>query len=66
MVQSSKNENMISENACEVFMNDVMEEEYEINLGLQIEGSQNLENEKKRNEKKHKKIANSKNNVEVT
>jgi hypothetical protein len=47
MVQSSKNENMISENACEVFMNDVMEKEYEINPGLQIESNQNLENEKK-------------------
>jgi hypothetical protein len=46
MVQSSKNENMISENACEVFMNDVMEEEYEINLGLQIES--NLEMKKKK------------------
>ncbi len=38
---------MISENACEVFMNDVMEKEYEINPGLQIESNQNLENEKK-------------------
>jgi hypothetical protein len=27
MVQSSENENMISENACEVSRNDVMEEE---------------------------------------
>jgi hypothetical protein len=27
MVQSSKNENMISENAWEVFINDVMEED---------------------------------------
>jgi hypothetical protein len=39
---------MISENACEVFMNDVMEEEYEINVGLQTKSSQNLENEKKK------------------
>jgi len=29
MVQSFENENMISENTCEMFMNDVMEE-YEI------------------------------------
>jgi hypothetical protein len=51
MVQSFKNENMISENACEVFMNDVMEEEYEINRNLQTESSQNLGNEKKNNKK---------------
>jgi hypothetical protein len=38
MVQFLKNENMISENACEVFKNDVMEEkclqECEINSNL--------------------------------
>jgi len=38
MVQSFENENMISENAFEVFRNDVMEEEYsqecEINFSL--------------------------------
>jgi hypothetical protein len=38
MVQSLKNENMISENACEVFRNDVMEEEclqeFEINSSI--------------------------------
>ncbi len=38
---------MICKNTCEVFKNDVMEEEYEINPGLQTESSQNLENEKK-------------------
>jgi len=37
---------MISGNMCEVFMNDVMEEKYEINFRLQIEINQNLENEK--------------------
>jgi hypothetical protein len=57
MVQFSKNENKISENACKVFMNDVMEVEYEINLGLQIESSQNLKNEKKNNERKRKEVA---------
>jgi hypothetical protein len=34
---------MISGNMCEVFMNGVMEEKYEINFSLQIEISQNLE-----------------------
>ncbi len=34
---------MISGNICEMFMNDVMEEKYEINFSLQIEISQNLE-----------------------
>jgi len=38
MVKFSKYENMINENACEVFKNDVMEEfflqEYEINSSL--------------------------------
>jgi len=47
---------MISENTCEVFMNDVMEvfflQEHEINPELQIENNWNLESEKK-NEKKH-------------
>jgi hypothetical protein len=46
MVQFFLNENMISENMCGVFMNDVMEENYEMILSLQIEISQNLENEK--------------------
>ncbi len=32
---------------CEVFMNDVMEEKYEMNLSFQIEISQNPKNEKK-------------------
>jgi hypothetical protein len=41
MVQSFENENMISENMCEVFMNDVIEEEYEINPGLQTKRNQN-------------------------
>jgi hypothetical protein len=43
MVQSFENEKIINENTCEVFMNDVMEEKYEINFSLQIEISQNLE-----------------------
>ncbi len=47
MAQFSINENMINENTCEVFMNDVMEEEYEINPNLQIESNQNPKNEKK-------------------
>jgi hypothetical protein len=51
MAQSSENENMRNENTCEVFMNDVMEEEYEINPNLQIKNNQNPENERK-NEKK--------------
>jgi hypothetical protein len=34
MVSSFENENMISENTCEVFMNDVMEEKYEIKPSL--------------------------------
>ncbi len=44
MSQSFENENMISENTCEVFMNDVMEEKYEINLSLQTKSKQNLKN----------------------
>jgi hypothetical protein len=47
---------MISENTCEVFMNDVMEEKYEINLSLQTKSNQNLKNKKKNNERKNKKI----------
>jgi hypothetical protein len=47
MAQSFKNENVISENTCEVFMNDVMEKEClqkrEINPNLNIESNQNLE-----------------------
>jgi hypothetical protein len=38
---------MISKNTCEVFMNDIMEEEYEINFILQTNNSQNLQHEKK-------------------
>jgi hypothetical protein len=41
MVQFFENENMISENTCEVFMNDVIEEEYEINLDFQTKRNQN-------------------------
>jgi hypothetical protein len=41
MAQSFENENMINENTCEVFMNDVMEKKClqtsEINPSLQIE-----------------------------
>jgi hypothetical protein len=32
---------MISKNTCEVFMNDIMEEEYEIKLILQTKNNQN-------------------------
>jgi hypothetical protein len=43
MAQSFEIENVISENTCEAFMNDVMEEkclrECEINLGLQTQKS---------------------------
>jgi hypothetical protein len=46
VVQSFENENMISENTCEAFMNDVMEK-YEIKPSLHIESSQNLQNEEK-------------------
>ncbi len=53
---------MISENTCEVFMNDVMEEKYEINLSLQTKSNQNLKNKKKNNERKNKKITCWKNN----
>jgi hypothetical protein len=46
MVQSFKNENLISENICEVFMNYGMEKEYEINPNLQFESNHNPKNEK--------------------
>jgi hypothetical protein len=50
------NEILITENACEVFVNDVMEEkclqECEINPNLQIKTNQNPKSEKN----KHKKI----------
>ncbi len=42
-----ENENLISENTCEVFMNDVVKEKCEINFSLQTKSNQNLENEKK-------------------
>jgi len=44
---------MISKNTCEVFMNDIMEEGYEINPSLQTKSSQNLEHEKKQWKKKN-------------
>ncbi len=47
MVKSFENQNVINENTCEAFMNDVMEE-YEINPNLQTKISQNLQNEKKK------------------
>jgi hypothetical protein len=51
MTQSFRNENMISENAFEVFKNDVMEEEClqecEINSRLQTKYNQNQESEEK-------------------
>jgi len=57
---------MISENTCEMFMNDVMEEkclqEYEIIPHIQIENSQNPKIKKNNNEKK---IACSKKNLEI-
>jgi hypothetical protein len=40
---------MISKNTYEVFMNDIMEEEYEINPSLQTKSSQNPKHEKKNN-----------------
>jgi len=61
MAQSFINENMINENTCELFMNDVMYKEYEINPNLQIESNQKL-----KYEKNIKKIACLKNNVEIT
>ncbi len=47
MVQSFENENLISENTCEVFMNDGMEKKNVLNPNLQIEGNYNFKNEKK-------------------
>jgi hypothetical protein len=41
MAQFFENENMISENTCEVLMNDVIEEVYEINPDLQSKRNQN-------------------------
>jgi hypothetical protein len=46
MVQSFESENMTSENTCEAFMNNVMEE-YEINPSLETKSSQNLQSEEK-------------------
>jgi hypothetical protein len=50
MAQSFRNENMINENAFEVFKRDVMEgeclQECEINFRLQTKYNQNLESEK--------------------
>lgn len=37
-----ESENMMSENTCEMFIHNVMEEEYEINLSLQTENIKNL------------------------
>jgi hypothetical protein len=70
MAQCFRNENMISENAFEVFKNDVMEEEClhecEINSRLQTKYNQNLESEKKTmNENIRLHAACSKNNLEV-
>ncbi len=68
MVQFSINENMINENACEVFKNDVMEEFFCKNMKLTLVFKQKKiqipKNED--NEKKHKKIACSKNDLEIT
>jgi hypothetical protein len=44
MVQSSKN--IINENTCEMFMNNVMEKK-EHNLSFQIESNQNTKHEEK-------------------
>jgi hypothetical protein len=50
MTQSFVSENVISENTCEAFMNDVMEEEClqecEINLGLQTKIIKNSKSKK--------------------
>jgi hypothetical protein len=54
-------QSFINENTCEVFMNDVMYKEYEINPNLQIESNQKL-----KYEKNIKKVACLKNNVEIT
>ncbi len=50
---------MISENTCEVFMNDVIEEEYEINPSLQTKKNQNPKMKKRKENYKLKK------NVEI-
>jgi hypothetical protein len=39
---------MIRKNTCGVFMNDLMEEEYEINPNFQIENNQNPKKMKKK------------------
>jgi hypothetical protein len=57
MAQSFEIENVISENSCEAFMNDVMEEEClqecEINLGLQTKINKNSKSQKNKKHKKH-------------
>ncbi len=45
MDQFFENENLINENTCEVFMNDVVEEKCEINFNLETKSNQNLESE---------------------
>ncbi len=69
MAQSFEIENVISENSCEAFMNDVMEEEClqecEINLGLQTKINKKSKSQKIKI-KKHKKTVCLKNNLEVT
>ncbi len=52
MVQSFENENMINENTCEVFMNNVMEEKYGIKPSLQTKNNQNPKKKKKKKKKK--------------
>ncbi len=47
MVQFFENENMISENTCEVFVSDVMEEKYETKPSFEIKNNQDLESEEK-------------------
>ncbi len=60
MAQSFEIENVISENTCEAFMNDVMEEkclhECEINLGLQTQKNKIQKVKKKEMKKKIMKL----------
>jgi hypothetical protein len=51
MTQFFENENMINENTCEVFMNDVMEEQCEIRMWNKPQSS-NINQPKSKNEEK--------------
>jgi hypothetical protein len=52
MTQFFENENMINENTCEVFMNDVLEEQCEIRMWNKPQSS-NINKPKSKNEKKN-------------